>query len=251
VSGASVGTSVTLDDGEHRHTTNISLLLTGTPAYSLEQPAITEALDEHEQDIRISPQTAEEPSEHARRRLENALTNASHRDERAQEAFTAGADLTRCPATFQRLSGSISAVVATRVVREKIKLEEMPEAVELAPGVTFLLSQVRRQEGSVTISYEVRVRRGRPDVTPGLEPVFAGLVCRDPAGQLLTTFHYGHPVDTRDEYIYVVKNAGVANSYLERGGTLEACVYDGLQRVTFNFGLTNLNVITPDERPTK
>ena len=249
VSGATVTTTLTLEDagspaGERRHELVVSLMVGGGGAYALEQAVITEALDEQEQDIRVPRQTSPQPAEHQRQVLESMFANALQRDPRNAENVSAQAYLTRCPEGFQRVSGVLPGVVAKRLVRERVELKETAEAVEIAPGVTFLMSKVRAEEGSTTVTYEARVRRGREGVRPGLEPVFAGLVLRDAQGQTSSVWHYPQPVETRDEYIYVVKDVGVPRQLMERGGTLEACVFAGLERVEFKFGVSDLEVVT-------
>jgi hypothetical protein len=244
VQGVSTTTTMELGGGQRHHQGTITLQLEGTAAYMVEQPEVTDVLDEREQDILVRPENQpDEPEEYARQRLENGFRNLLHQEGRQPQQSATSMNLKRYPELFHSIRGRVEAVCAKRAVREPVKGEVGAEAVEVAPGVTLLITRWDTQQDNISMSYEVRVRRGMKDVPAGCEPVFAGLVIRGPDGRIMQNLHYGQPVETRDEWIYVQKNTGLSRQQLEQG-TLEACIFDGLERVRFEFSVTNLPVVT-------
>jgi hypothetical protein len=232
-------TTVNLD-GERaaQHTLNIQLQFEGSQTFIVQDAVLEDVLDQNEQDVLVPRQTVEVPSEHARQNLDNLFRNAVHHDKRHQQHASAHAYLLRFPATIMRARGYVPVMVG-KLVREEIEPEASAEAVEVAKGVTFLLTKAERREGQLNLGYEVRIRRGREGVKPGHEPVFAGVVVRGRDGRVMQNLYYGQEVDTRDEYITVVKDAAVSTQHLEEG-TLEVCVYENLEELRFEFEVANM-----------
>lgn len=252
VTSATVSTGVVFGTGyNRRHEASLFLSFTGAHDFVIEHSIIGAAMDETEHDIReVSEPTKLLPPGEVRARLQSefmlALGQGNSRN--WQKLST---NLTRCPPALGRLSGVITAVIAKRMVREKVTLEVMPEPVEIVPGVTLMITQFTPGEQYATISYEVRVRRNRPDIAPGFEPIFAGLVSRGGDGRVLARMPLEYPAETRDEFVYSVEDTDISLTLFGKGRAIEACVYDGLERVTFNVAVADLEVTTPSILPPK
>ncbi len=249
VTGVHATTQVQLEEGRTaHHTLSIHLQLTGRAWYVTQPSFIRAVIDDREEDVLVQPQRAEMLAEQARRQLDQMFRSLAQQEPQQTRGESAYGNLSRFPAAIMRAGGVIPVVIAKRVVREEVKLEPMSEAVEVSPGVTFLLTKADRREGAVVIGYEVRVKRGREGVKPGLEPVFGGLVLRGRDGRVHQNFSYGEELVTRDEYIFVLKDAGIAESTL-REGSLEVCVFDQLEEVEFGFEVANLTLAGGEARP--
>jgi hypothetical protein len=240
VTGVHATTQVQLEEGRTaHHTLSVHVQLGGRAWYVTQPSWMKTVIDDREEDVLIQAQRAEMMPEHARRQLDQSFRSLAQQEPQQTRGESAYGNLSRFPAAIMRASGVVPAVIAKRLVREEVKLEPMSEAVEIAPGVTFLLTKADRREGAVMIGYEVRVRRGREGVKPGLEPVFGGLVVRGRDGRVHQNFSYGEELVTRDEYIFVVKDAGIAEGTL-REANLEVCVFDQLEEFEFAFEVANM-----------
>jgi hypothetical protein len=240
VTGVHATTQVQLEEGRAaHHTLSIHLQLEGRAWYVTQPCWLKMVIDDREEDVLIQPQRAEMPPEQARRQLDQGFRGLAQQEPQQSRGESAYGNLSRFPAAIMRASGVVPTVIAKRLVREEVKLEPMSKAVEISPGVTFLLTRADRREGAVMIGYEVRVKRGREGVKPGLEPVFGGLVVRAKDGRVQQNFSYGEELVTRDEYIFVVKEAGIAEDTL-REANLEVCVFDQLEEFEFAFEVANM-----------
>jgi hypothetical protein len=242
VTGVHATTQVQLEEGRTaHHTLSIHLQLEGRAWYVTQPSWLKMVIDDREEDVLIQAQRSEMREEQSRRQLEQGFRSLAQQEPQQTRGESAYGNLTRFPAAIMRASGVVPMVIAKRLVREEVKLEPMSEAVEISPGVTFLLTKADRREGAVTIGYEVRVKRGREGVKPGLEPVFGGLVVRGKDGRVQQNFSYGDELVTRDEYIFVVKEAGIAEDTL-REANLEVCVFDQLEEFEFAFEVANMRL---------
>ncbi len=255
VQGVNATTALNLDTGmegkrvrraEAQHTISVQLTLEGEAVFIATQGEILTLLDQREHDVLTPQQVAEMPPEQARQALEEALRSGLQRDRSQRTYVNAHRYLERFPATIMKLTGSVPVMMAHTLTRAVIKPVVSAEAVEIAPGVTFLLTLAEQRDGQWAIGYEVRTRRGLKGITPGREPVFGGLLVRDAGGQIRQHLYYGQQVETRDEYILVVKEVGVADEYM-RSGTLEACVFVGLEELNFDFEIANMPLATGDK----
>lgn len=210
---------------------------------------ITSALDEREREL-VRPGEDDHSDEPRSRRYQMAygLMQWITQDEQSRNHEMPMQDTLRgirgLPVRLMRVTGFAEAVVASKVVARPIELKAMAEPLELVPGLTLLITEVEANERRATIEFEVRTRRFRDaDAgTPGLEPVFIGLVLRDEAGNLMQVLRDGQEVDTRDEFLLVGKHQGLSKDYLKRVKTVEAVAAGGLETMRLNFELSNVDL---------
>ncbi len=147
------------------------------------------------------------------------------------------------PRRIGEVSGYVELLSSGRIVREAIGPGVREEPVELAKGLTLLMTKWEPGERRTVIGYEVRVRRHREGDAkrPGEEPSFIGMAMRDGVGRVQAMIG-GHVqwVEARDEYILVVKEATVP---MEAGTRLEAIVAADVTATRCDFSAKNIGLM--------
>jgi len=146
--------------------------------------------------------------------------------------------LRELPREIASVRAEINVLTSGKVVREAVPLRVQEEATEVVPGLTFLMTRAETHLNRFTLGFEVRTRRHREGDAgkPGNEPVFAGLCFYGADGQLVNVVNYGQEVETRDEYILVVKDAVFDAEYVKRSARVEVVVFSDVGTVTFEVG---------------
>lgn len=142
------------------------------------------------------------------------------------------------PREVAGVRAKVDVLTAGKVVREAVPLRAQEEATEIVPGLTFLMTRAETNENRFTLGFEVRIRRHREGDAgkPGNEPIFAGLCFFGADGQLVNAVNYGQEVETRDEYILVIKDAVFDAEYVKRSARVEVVVFSEVGTVTFEVG---------------
>lgn len=153
------------------------------------------------------------------------------------------------PSTIARATAEVNVMVATKAHREPVALRATEEAVEVVPGITFLLTKAQPEGERFVISFEVRTVRYREGdaAPPGTEPIFGGLFLYRENDEPLSVLRYGQQLDTRDETITVVRDASFDLDTMGRLTRAEVIVFDDIERRTFHVGITNFPILGPLE----
>lgn len=131
------------------------------------------------------------------------------------------------------------------IARETIQLKSMAEALEVTPGLTFLLTKVETSENTVRLGFEVRTRRNKEGdaSAPGEEPVFLGLHARDAEGNSVQTWQHGQRLELRDEWVLVMTDAVIMQDMMGKVKTWEVEVATGLSVDKLEFSLPSVEGI--------
>ncbi len=154
------------------------------------------------------------------------------------------------PATIARATARVDVLAAGNVHREPIRLVRSEEAIEVVPGITFLLTRAEAEGQRFVISFEVRAKRFREGdpKPPGTEPIFGGLFLYRDNGEPLNVLRYGQEMETRDEMITVVREASFDPETIRAISKAEVIVFDGIKTMSFEVGISNFP-ITAESRP--
>lgn len=252
VTGVSAQAGVSIREGKPptlRHSLTVTLNVEGlTGTVALSAPEMTHVLDGKGENLIVAPKPR--PAEIERVMIEN-MVKAATRVDHGRPPLSVQGWVSRLPARVEKVKGRAECISAGRVVRERVEPRVMEEAVELAPGVTFLWTKVEERKGATTYQYEVRVKRSREEGRTGLEPVFAGVSVLDKDGRRLAQSSNEQRVETVSEYLYLSRGFHVPESYVKRAAAWEVCVYDGLERVEVTFEAGPFQVVTEHEPPRK
>lgn len=226
---------------------NMSLKAAGATPFVPVGSSIVELTDAAGANLLDKPPPDDQPVRMRREQAGQMLMNSMFSSRRQEQAFPASATargLGEIPSAVGVCRARLRVLSAARTIFTPVPPEAGEEPLEVAPGVSFLITDVTRRGDRVTMGYEVRIRRDRDasETNPQLSPIFAGLAGRDEQGRLTPIVRPQREIETRDEFIIVVKNATLDAGFFDRFKTLEAVTLDGVEVVTFDVAARDIDL---------
>lgn len=179
----------------------------------------------------------------------NVASNLSHatiQERREQSHWLNGYVhlLSTLPRGITSCRATAAAVCATATARKTITLEAQEDAIQLCEGVRLIITQAESRGDQFVLSYEVHTRRDRDttESNPQLSPLFVGLAFRNAEGRADNILRHGEEIETRDEYILVVKDVQMDAAYYRQFKSVEAVVLEKVEIVTFEVGAQGIDL---------
>lgn len=206
---------------------------------------ITEALDEHGVNWLASTTPARRESRLDRQSLRGRFASQAQDTRGTSSAIHLRESMKGAgalPAMFSHVRAKVEVILAGTTARRPIDKGLLNEAVEVTPGVSFLLTRFDEQEHQQHIDFEVHIKRPAEIAKGAYEPIFAGLVLREAGGGVLQLLQAGQEFETRDEYIVVSKGAAFTSDWFAHVKTIEALVFADIHTARFELDATDIPV---------
>ncbi|CAG0968528.1 hypothetical protein PHYC_01114 [Phycisphaerales bacterium] len=207
---------------------------------------ITQVLDDQGRNLASElKRPSHENYKPGRREIAEAFTSCLRPDQDARfHANDSIRGLPRLPAWITRATARVDVLAAGKVHRETIPLKAVEEAVEVAPGLTFLLTKAEARLEQFQLGFEVRVRKFREGDAkkPGTEPVFGGLILTRHDGTVFNVINYGQEIELRDETIIMVQDATFDRAAMAQIAKAEIIVFDDLHVIPFEITVEDFPV---------